>query len=240
MRDGTTTSDRDTPALSRSFSRSDVKRGGISIAILVVVVACYWFLLPGIQSQIIPDAPGGTDGPWVLRPILALRFGAMAVMAAVTAPLIAGPLRRKWTHEDAASGSRYDPFAGRPVDRAFFLFKGVLLLIVYASALMFYLLSWATIGPAGIEQHLPWTTLHHSFQDIASLETIPEGERSASLNQNGPWYSINLRSGRNITWSLDNEGITQDELTAISTFVAQRSGLAWARRSDARAREGRI
>jgi hypothetical protein len=236
MRDGTTTSDRDTPAISRAFSRSDGKRAGITIAILVVVGACYWFMLPAIQSQIIPDAPGGTNGPWVLRPIFAFRFIAVGVMASVTLPFITGPLRRKWKHEDAATGSRYDPFAGRPVDRSFFMFKGVLLLIIYAAAPVFYLLSWETIGPGGIEQHLAWTTRHHSFQDIASLETIPDGERSESINRDGPWYSIRLRSGRSITWSLDNEGITQDELTAITTFVAQRSGLEWVRRSDTRAR----
>ena len=236
MQDGTTTSDRDTPAISRSFSRLDAKRAGIGIAIFVVVGACYWFILPAIQSQIIPDAPGGTNGPWVLRPILAFHLGAMAVMATVTLPLIAGPLRRRWKHEDAALGSRYDPFAGQPVKHPMFVLKTFLLLIVYASALIFYLLSWETIGPDGIVQHLPWTTLHHSFQDIASLETIPDGERSESLKQNGPWYSIKLRSGRSIEWSLENEGITQDELTAIATFVARRSGLAWAGRSDARAR----
>ena len=237
MRNGTTTtSGRGTLAILRSFSRADVKRGGIRLAIFVVVCAFYWFILPGIQSQIIPDAPGGTNGPWVLRPIFAFRFGALAVMASVTFPIIVGLLERRWKHGDAASESGYDLFAGRPVERARFVFKGVLLLIIYAAALMFYLLTWETIGPDGMERHLPWTTLHHSFQDIASLETIPDGERSDSLKQNGPWYSINLRSGRSITWSLDNEGITQDELTAITTFVAQRSGLAWVRRSDTRAR----
>lgn len=237
VRNGTTaTPDRGTPAILRSFSRADVKRAGIRLAIFGVVCVCYWFILPGIQSQIIPDAPGGTNGPWVLRPIFAFRFGAMAVMASVTLPIIVGLLERRWKHGDAASGSGYDPFAGRPVERALFVFKGVLLLIIYAAALMFYLLSWETIGPDGMERHLPWTTLHHSFQDIASLETIPDGERSDSLKQNGPWYSINLRSGRSMTWSLDNEGITQDELTAITTFVARRSGLAWVRRSDTRAR----
>ena len=236
MRDGATTSDRDAPAILRNFSRLDGKRAVISIAMFVVVGACYWFMLPAIQSQIIPDATGGTNGLWVLRPIFAFHFFAMGVMTSVTVPLIARPLKRKWKHEDAALGSRYDPFAGRPVKRALFMIKGVLLLIVYAAAPMFYLLTWETIGPDGIEQHLPWTTLHHSFQDIASLETIPNGERSESLNQVGPWYSIKLRSGRSITWSLDNEGITQDELTAMTTFVAERSGLAWARRSDARAR----
>ena len=58
MRNGTTTtSDRGTLAILRSFSRADVKRGGIRLAIFGVVCVCYWFILPGIQSQIIPDAP---------------------------------------------------------------------------------------------------------------------------------------------------------------------------------------
>ena len=37
------------------------------------------------------------------------------------------------------------------------------------------------MGPDGIEQHLPWTARDHSFQDIKSLETIPDGERSDSI-----------------------------------------------------------
>lgn len=226
----------DTPALSRNFSRTDGKRAILSFAILLVVAACYWFMLPAIQSKIVPNAAGGANGPWVVRPILAFHFAAVAMMASVTLPLVAGPLRRKWKHEDAAIGSRYDPFAGRPVKRKLYVFKGIFLLVVYAAAPMFYLLTWETIGPDGIKQHLPWTTLHHSFQDIASLETIPDGERSDSLNQDGPWYSILLRSGRSITWSLRNEGTTQEELTAIAKFVAQRSGQAWVRRGDAHAR----
>jgi hypothetical protein len=67
---------------------------------------------------------------------------------------------------------------------------------------------------------------------VASLTTIPDGERSESLRQNGPWYSIKLRSGRTIILSLDNEGTTPDELEAMATFVADRSGLSWVRRSD--------
>lgn len=236
MRDGTAIPDTDTPAISRNFSRVDGKRAIISIALFVSVGVCYWLMLPVIQSKIIPYVASGPSGPWVLRPILPARFGAMAVMTSVTFPFVAVPLKRKWKHEDAALGSRYDPFAGRPVQQTLFVLRGIFLLIVYASALVFYLLTWQIVGPDGIEQHLPWATLHHSFQDIASLETIPDGERSDSLNRDGPWYSIKLRSGRSITWSLDNEGTTQDELTAMTTFVAQRSGLAWVTRSDARAR----
>jgi hypothetical protein len=167
---------------------------------------------------------------------VAFHFGAVAVLACVTLPVLVGPLRRAWEREDAALGTRYDPLHGRPVKRGLIVGKALLLLLVYAAALLFYLLSWTTIGPDGIQQRLPWGTLTHSFQDIASLEMIPEGQRSDSLRQNGPWYDITLRSGRSIALSSDNEGTTPDELAAMTAFVAERSGLAWARRSDARPR----
>jgi hypothetical protein len=195
---------------------------------------CYWFALPAIQSLIIPNALGGRIGPWVVRPILAFHFGAMAVMAAVALPLIGRPIEKLWAREDAALGTRYDPFHGRRVKRGLFFVKAFLLLVIYASALVFYLLSWTKIGPDGIEEHLPWTTLTLSFQDIVSLETIPEGERSESITQNGPWYSIRFKSGRSISLSDDNEGTTPDELRAMTTYIADRSGLRWTRRSDAR------
>ncbi len=227
---------QDSPSTLRGFALADAKRGLVSFAALVLLSGCYWFLLSGLQSWMIPAGAGGETGPWVVRPILAFHFCAAALMAAVTAPFLLGALRKRWNREDAAQGSRFDPFAGRPVRRALFLIRGGLLVIVYLAALLFYLRSWVVIGPAGIEQHLPWATLHHSFQDIATLETIPEGQRSDSLRQDGPWYSISLQSGRAMTWSLDNEGITREELAAIARFVAERSGRAWERWSDARAR----
>ena len=123
--------DIDTPAVSRNFSRVDAKRAIIGFAIFVAVGVCYWFMLPGIQSKIIPDAAGGTNGPWVLRPILAVHFGAAGVMTSVTVPIITVPLKRKWKHGDAVLG-RYNPFAGRPAEHALFVFKGIFLLILYA------------------------------------------------------------------------------------------------------------
>ena len=234
MRLNTIMPDTNTPAVSREFSSTDGKRGIVGAAILLGAVACYWLVLPVIQSMIIPRAAGGADGTWVVRPEGPLRVCAAAVMACVTVPFLARPLKRKWANEDAVSGSRYDPLAGRPVKRALFVLKAIVLLIVWGAGLMLYLFSWETIGPNGIEQHLPWTTLRHSFGDIASLETIPEGRRSDTLGKDGPWYAVRLRSGRSMTWSLDNEGMTRDELTAVTTFVAQRSGLEWMIRSDTR------
>jgi hypothetical protein len=155
-------------------------------------------------------------------------------MASVTLPLLTRPFARVWANEDAALGTRYDPFHGKRAKRAALVFKGWLLFVVYAASLVFYLFSWETIGPDGIEEHLPWATFNHSFQDIESLETIPDGERSDSIKQNGPWYSIKLKSGRFITISDENEGSTPDELAAMAALVADRSGLAWGRKSDAR------
>jgi len=229
-------SDAETPTIPRRFSGIDAKRAFINGALLAVVALCYWFILPVIQSLIIPNAPGGRNGPWVVRPILAFHFGAMAVMAAVTLSLISRPLQRVWAREDSALGTRYDPFHGQTVNRGLFAVKVFLLLAIYASALVFYLFSWTKIGPDGIEERLPWTTRNYSFQDIVSLETIPDGERSESITQNGPWYSIEFKSGRSITLSDDNEGSMLDELRAMTAYIADHSGQRWVRRSDARAR----
>ena len=220
----------------RGFTSVDATRAFISIVILAIVSVGYWFTLPALQSLLIPSATGGRSGPWVLRPTLASHYCAVVALAAATFPLITRPLWRVWSREDAASGTRYDPFQGRPVKRVFLVVKALLLGVVYAAGLLFYLLSWEVIGPDGIEQRLPWTTLNHSFQDISSLETIPAGERSESISRNGPWYSISFKSGRSITLSDDNEGTTVEELNAMTAFLADRSGRVWVRRSDSRRR----
>lgn len=47
---------------------------------------------------------------------------------------------------------------------------------------------------------------------------------------------IYLKSGRSLTLSDDNDGATRNELSAMTIFIANSSGLEWTRRSDARAR----
>jgi hypothetical protein len=229
-------SDTETSRIPRSSSSIDAWRVFMTAPILAVVGVCYWFILPVIQSLIIPNAPGGENGPWVVRPILAFHFGAMAVMSAATLPVVLQLLRKACGSKDAALGAQYDPLHGRPLIRGLLFFKAFLLFAVYASALVFYLFSWKMIGPDGIEEHLPWTTRKHSFQDIVSLETIPDGERSESIRQDGPWYSIKFKNGPPITLSEDNEACTHDELLAMTTYIADRSGLKWERKSDAQKR----
>jgi len=222
--------------MSRGFSRTDARRSFIMLGILAIAGICYWFILPTVQSLVIPAVPGGRNGPWLVRPILAFHFGAVAVMATVTVPFLTRPLRKLWSQEDASLGTRYDPFHDQTAGRFLFVIKGSLLLVVYALGLIFYMFSWSTIGPDGIEERLPWKTRKHPFRDIVWLEMIPKGERSESIRQNGPWYSVQFRGGRYMTLSGDNEGCGPDELRAITAYIAERSQLKWERRRDARAR----
>lgn len=127
----------DAPVPPRDFSKTDGERAFVAVALLTAVGACYWFGLPFVQSLLVPRAPGGRTGPWVLRPILAFHFGAVAVMASVTVPVLIRSLNKTWMREDAAAGTRYDPFHGRPVKRFLFNVKGGLLLLVYAASLFF-------------------------------------------------------------------------------------------------------
>lgn len=199
----------------------------------------YWFMLPAIQSMILPDAPGGIGGPWVIRSVFGLRFGAMLVMVFATIWLVSIPLRRAWRRQDAELGTRYDPLHDRPLKRIVVIVKVILLFAIYTGALALYLFSWEFIGPNGIEQRLVVTTLRHSYEDIESLETIPDGEHSDSIGQSGPYYCIKLKSGRCITLSDDQEGITREELRAVTDYVANRSGLEWVKRRDSRPRQRR-
>lgn len=222
------------PGRTRRFGRADAMRAVISLVLVAVFAGLYWIALPSLQARFLPDVPGGEDGPWIVRPILAMRFGAMAVMTAVTLPFAMRPLHRLWKQEDASRGTRLKPL--RPWTRLAVFIKGFLLLAIYGMALAFYLLSWLVISPEGIEQRLPWTTLRHSFDDIATLQTIPEGERSERLDENGPWYSIQLKSGRVITVGLSNEGVTLEELQAMTDLVSEKAGQEWQRRADSKPR----
>jgi hypothetical protein len=187
-----------------------------------------------LQRLILPPAPGGPWGPWLLRPIAAFRFGASAMMAAISFPFIFRPFKRKWQFQDAQHGTRYDPFHRRPVRRAALYAEGLLLMGIYGIALLFYLLSWDAIGRQYIEQHLPWASRRYSFDQIAALSTLPAGTHSDDLGKSGPWYEVRFRDGRTFDFGKENEGASDAELTAIASFIAARSGHSWQIRADAR------
>lgn len=226
----------DVPNSARRFGRVDARRMLVFFAVLGATAMGCWFVLPVIQSWIIPRAPGGVHGPWVIRPEGSLHFAATAISTAVTAAFIFQPLKKRWRHVDAERGTEWRPHSGRPVRRALFLLKALFLSVIYAFGFALYIFSWTTIGPSGIEQRLPWTKLAFTFHDIAALETIPEGDRSESIQQNGPWYAIHFKTGRYIALSEDNEGLSPDELRSIVAFVAEGVGLDWKPREDSRPR----
>ncbi len=206
----------------------------ILFAILVAACVFYWFLLPYAQSWVLPTAPGGLQGPWVIRPIVAIHACAMAALACLTVPLVSLPLRRIWNRRDHEVGTQYTPFRGRPVKFVGLLLAGVFLLLLYSAALVFYLFSWTVVGPEGIGERLPWGFKNYAYTDIVLLETIPPGMHSESIAQDGPWYCVELKGGREIKLSLDNEGLAETELRAIAAFVAERCRMTWQRRPDAR------
>ena len=219
----------------RKLSRIDAKRGAVSVIILALVFIVWYFLLPLIQGAIVPKLPGGTMGPWVIRPIIALRFGASAIASVASIPLLTKRVRRRWKAEDAALGTHYEPYSGF-AGKAAYTIKGVLLMIIYAASMLFYLLSWDTVGPSGIELHHPWGQRKYSFSDVESIETIASGMRSDKLAQNGPWYSVELSDGYHFIFSHDNEGCSERELSDMATFIAAQSRKTLTPRDDSRTR----
>ena len=219
----------------RKLGRTDAKRGAVSVAILALVFVVWYFLLPLIQGAIVPSLPGGTTGPWVIRPILAFRFGASAIASVASVAFLTQRLRNRWKAEDAAIGTHYEPYSGF-AGKAAYTIKGVLLMIIYAGSMLFYLLSWDIVGPAGIELHHPWGQRKYSFNEVESIETIANGMRSDKLAQNGPWYSVKFSDGYHFTFSKDNERCSEAELSDMATFIAAQSHRMLTPRDDSRTR----
>jgi hypothetical protein len=146
-------------------------------------------------------------------------------------------LAKRWKAKDAAAGTRYDPFRNRPFGKLGPMVAGGALAFVYASALAFYLFSWTVVSPAGIEDRLPWGRRNHAFDQIASLEVIPDGMHSNELARYGPLHTVTFADGRKFTFGDENEGCSKAEVSTIAKFIAERSKQTWRVRADARPRK---
>jgi hypothetical protein len=208
------------------MSRVDAKRGAIGVLLLVTTFGAWFLVMPWIQVLFIPKAVGGAKGPWIIRPILAMHVCACFIAAAVSMPLFTRGLRERRKAQDAAAGTRYDPFRRHPLLKIVH-FKGYLLILVYAAALLFYLFSWTIVSPAGIEERFPWGSRAHRFDQIYALETIPSGEHNETLQKTGPWFNVTFRDGRSFSFGHDNEGLSESESAAIAKYLAERSGKEW-------------
>ncbi len=207
----------------RRFNLVDARRTVMMFILMGVFYAASYYLLPWIQALILPRAPGGAMGPWVVRPAWVLRVFAAVILSVAPLPLLIMRFRRRWDAEDAAAGTQYDPFAGRPGWKVRIFVRSGLLALIYGIGLPFYLFSWTVVGPAGIDQRLPWGHRNRSFDKIKSLELTP-------------WHKVVFVDGPSFTFGENNEGCSQADVSAMESLIAERSGQKWRVLPDAKPR----
>lgn len=217
----------------RKFNKVDAMRVTLFLTALAVVFAGLFFLLPWIQRLFLPSARPATDH-WVVRPHIAFRFCACAILSALSLPVLLRPVQKRWRAQDAASGTVYVPFQNRPFGKVGILISGSLLAVIYASALAFYLSSWTVVSTSGIESRAMWKRRSHSFDHVRSLDTIPAGMRSDKSAQDGPWYCVSFDDGSSFTFSEDNEGCSDSDLVEIAEFISTKAQRQRYTREDAR------
>jgi hypothetical protein len=220
----------------RGFGSSDVGRAATLVFLMVALMAGSFFLLAWIQGLILPVLPGGAQGPWLIRPILALHLAASAVVTCVLGPVLMINLRRQWKAQDVAAGSRYDPYAHRPLRKLSLMAVGLVIAVMYGMGGLFYLMSWQVVGPEGIEMRSPWGRKNYAFNEIRWLDTIPAGMHSNSLGRGGPWYQVQFMDGNKMSFGSDNEKSSTAELATIASYIATQSKRRWQVYDDARGR----
>jgi len=201
----------------------DAARSATVLGLLIVTFAAWFFVLPWIQMIFLPTASGGATGPWVIRPPLPVRFCACAILAATTMALLLRFLRKRWNAQDAAAGTQYDPYLNRPLAKAGPYIAGSALVLIYSAALLIYLFSWAFVGPNGIAEHSLWIRRNHAFDQVMLLETIPHGTSRTAASKDGPQYTVFFTDGRKFSISIDNEGCSEADVSAIAKYIAERS-----------------
>lgn len=205
-----------------SNSELYIVRFCIVLVLLPVSFITYFFALPVIQSIVVPYAPGGDSGPWLVRPIEAMRFGSAAFLTAITGPVItSGPLRKLWQPHRELDSSIIPKHSFRYYR---YMVKGFLLMLVSAVAMAMYLFSWSYIGPDGIKQRFLWKSAYHTYDEIRALRIVFPALQSEAAK--GLKYCVDFK-GPDVTFGLENEGMTAQEVQALSMFIATRSGREW-------------
>ncbi|MEM7782796.1 MAG: hypothetical protein AAF939_07230 [Planctomycetota bacterium] len=216
---------------ARKYSWIDAKRFIIFMSILAILTVFFWFLVPNIQAQILPQAPGGKNGPWVVKPHWNAHVAASVFFAAMIHPLFMIPLAEFWEREDISLGSEWKPSIELPKWEIYI--RAGLFLTAFSFGMLMYFASWVEIGPDGVDKRFLWMNRHFSFEDVELLEMVADGDYSESSNEYGPWYRIKSENGF-ATFGLGNEGLTVEDLSAIASFVSDKVQLVWRRKSDSR------
>jgi hypothetical protein len=217
---------------SPSSGMNETARTAIILAVVVASFPAWYFLLPCIQSVLIPSMPGGNAGPWIVRPAHIMHLLGSGFLAISMWPLVSLLLPRAPAQPAATREARFDPFADRPNLKAEIWVKSIAMLLIYAAMVPLYLYSWNAVTADGMERQSPLGRTTHTFAEIKSLETIPAGMHSRKLRKDGPWYRVNFTDGREFTFAPGNEGTTDAEQSAMARFISQHSGQRWQTVSD--------
>ena len=195
--------------------------------VFVASIGIIFYLLPLLQQFVIPKLPGGTQGPWVLRPNLKVHGIASIAAAFISVRIAQIYLARRRRDQDAAKGTQHEPSHGRPFDNAYKALKNGAILLILGSFLPAYFYSCTLITENGIEVRTLLGPERHTFAEVAVLRTIPSGMYNTTISRGGPWYGIGFADGTSCTFGALNEGITEAELSAIALFISQRTGESW-------------
>lgn len=207
------------PMNNTDFGSAKVpKKTLVTLLVLGLLFAAYYFALPVFQGVFLPEAP---PGGWLVRPIHAARYGAAVVLMALTLPLIAPGLRRLGFMPQAAKKAFPSALW------AYIQVTGLVALVVYFMGGVFYFSSHTLITEQEILiQNLVYPR-RYGMNDIAALVEIPEGFRVKASK--GPVLTVRFHDGRSESLSLDCEGLTQADVADIRRMLTARTGKAWER-----------
>lgn len=194
-------------------------RIAIVLGALGALFGALWLALPVVRGWMLPEASTASGLLWVIGPPRALRFGACAVLAALTLPLLLRPLGRRWAAEDQRA--RPAPAVERHVGRTALLIRGGLLFVVYAVCGAFYFVSHGEVRDGSIAFHSVLGTRAYGYAQIVSLEhQAPEGGQPDR-------YAIRFDDERWGYFDADCEGVDDGAARAIAAHVARRAGQVW-------------
>ena len=192
------------------------------IVVSGVVFTTTYFLLPLLQSLLLPEAPA--DG-WLVRPPRATRFGATIVISCFMIPFL---MRWLWRRAGQLPlvAREAEKLKGLPVFKCVSIL-GFIVLILYGFGGVLYFSAYTSITDQEIAVHNIVNPRRYEMDDIASLVEIPEGFHVKT--DYGPMLFLHFQDGSFKSLSLDCEGLTPQDLLGMRRMLSERSGKPWQR-----------
>lgn len=125
-----------------------------------------------IQASLLPKAPGGAEGPWLIPPDQSGRVVGCIAIAGILTLLLTLPFHKRWKANSLAAGYwRFDDIphfypplhpCGPAVDP-----------LIAAAMLSRYFCSWRLISTDGIQVRMPHAQTDYRFEHITALGLKP-------------------------------------------------------------------